>query len=128
MALVAAGGIIVVMSAMQHSLEWSPPAFSLLSFAQMWSTADPLSNLKLTVRLQGIRHLSNLLRPAYLDGCEDLFGKESTAYPAQQTLCTCIIKPCISFSVTDCMQLINSVTLHGSLLCHIPCTMLALLP
>lgn len=41
------------MSAMQRSLEWSPPALILLNFAQMWSTADPVTNLTLTVRLQG---------------------------------------------------------------------------
>ena len=63
------------MSAMQHRLEWSQAAFTLLSFAQMWSTGDAVTNLKLTLRLQGIRHLSNLLRPVYLEGCEDPFGK-----------------------------------------------------
>lgn len=41
--------MLVIMSALQHRLEWSQTAFSLLSFAQMWSTANAVTRLRLAL-------------------------------------------------------------------------------
>lgn len=68
-----AGGMMTLLAAIQHDLEWNLHALALFTFCQ--KNATKAMSLELLYRMDGIRTMTKVLRPVILEGPGDDLGQ-----------------------------------------------------